>query len=401
MIKKELLILHLLILLSAAKGLLLCSSIRTCQECIKTARCSWNYDSAIDKCSSTKYPVELKKPCKDQRTVQIASNTLNETLIKDQQHNQLYFLVVLSKTIYPYIKQLLSHKDEIVRLLASSRIPNFQIGFSSFLDKSNNERFQDGGSMKTFRISMNLSSDIDKFFMLLNDTKITRKSSSESRDVLGAIQQILVCSQIGWRHDANKELVVLPDTKYFSAGDFETGNPNDGRCHLSPEGDYDESLNQDYPSEEQIYSLAKKTSTKIRFVVPENKMGTYENLAKFIEGLSVVKLEQEFPSIIEYIKNQYKPIAASAEMQHNIGISEHNKDQSATDTNITVPDAADIVEGTDENHCNCTPVDVEKVLQIIAQKNWTCPITKTMLCLLCLIAIFGISFGISFAVKRI
>jgi len=74
----------------------------------------------------------------------------------------------------------------------------------------------------------------------------------------------MVCTErIGWRKTSRKVILLATDGDYHNALDGKLVgilHPNDGNCHLGPDGYYTESKYLDYPSVSQINYLAKQVN---------------------------------------------------------------------------------------------------------------------------------------------
>lgn len=124
-----------------------------------------------------------------------------------------------------------------------------------------------------------------------------------------AIMQAIACrQQVGWREQARRLLVFSTDAGFHYAGDGKLGGviaPNDGECHLNPQGMYTHSTVQDYPSISQINQKVKENAINIIFAVTRNQISVYEKLVGHIQGSSAAVLSNDSSNVVDLVKEEY------------------------------------------------------------------------------------------------
>lgn len=243
----------------------------------------------------------------------------------------LYYLMDLSKSMEDDKAKL----AELGNLLASNmqRItPNFRLGFGSFVDKvampfvsTVPEKLKAPcpgcAAPYGFMNHMPLNTDTSGFTREVNASQISGNLDAPEGG-LDAILQAIVCrDEIGWRStSARKMLVFTTDANCHYAGDGKLAGivtPNDGKCHLSENGLYTESLEQDYPSISQIHQIAKEHKVNIIFATTSHLHPIYKKLTPLIEGSSAGKLDNDSSNIVELVQEQYEKITSKIELKDN------------------------------------------------------------------------------------
>lgn len=80
--------------------------------------------------------------------------------------------------------------------------------------------------------------------------------------------------------------------------------PNDGSCHLE-NGEYTQSVHQDYPSLSQINAKIQEHKVNIIFAVTADQIGIYEKLGNQLEGCSSGRLENDSSNVVQLVREQY------------------------------------------------------------------------------------------------
>lgn len=124
-----------------------------------------------------------------------------------------------------------------------------------------------------------------------------------------AIMQAIVCrKEIGWRDGARRLLLFSTDAGFHYAGDGKLGGvitPNDGNCHLGPDGLYEYSSVQDYPSISHINQKVKQHSVNIIFAVTGNQQSVYQKLSEHVEGSSCAQLSDNSSNVVQLVRDEY------------------------------------------------------------------------------------------------
>ncbi|KAJ8313535.1 hypothetical protein KUTeg_008096 [Tegillarca granosa] len=125
-----------------------------------------------------------------------------------------------------------------------------------------------------------------------------------------ALLQAVTCQdQIGWRDYSRRLLLFSTDAEPHFAGDGKLGGivkPNDGECHLDTDGNYTETVNQDYPSLSQLANAVKDNNINIIFAVPEKLVPYYRQISDFIPGSDTGQINDDSENVVQLIKHNYE-----------------------------------------------------------------------------------------------
>ncbi|CAG7818046.1 unnamed protein product [Allacma fusca] len=129
--------------------------------------------------------------------------------------------------------------------------------------------------------------------------------------------QVIACeSEIGWRDDARKLLIVFTDGSFHVAGDGKLAGivmPNDMKCHLD-NNSYTHEKILDYPSIGQLNVKVKEAQVHVIFAVTANQQRLYEKLRARIDGSEVVTFEKDSSNVAEIIRKEYKKLKETLEL---------------------------------------------------------------------------------------
>lgn len=222
-------------------------------------------------------------------------------------------------------------KENVVRLgsllanTMSNITTNYKLGFGSFVDK-NVEPIRSFSSCRyqsecpyPFKNRMKLNQDSSSFMDAVSSAQIV-SGSDVLEGGLEALVQATVCTdQIGWAERARRVILFVTDAISHMAGDGKIVGmytPNDGQCHLDPEGNY-AVQDQDYPSLGQISKMIKENAMNLIFAVTDDVQPIYSILSGKIVGSKVGRLAKDSNNIVELIKNIYQEIRSEVEMKDN------------------------------------------------------------------------------------
>ena len=125
-----------------------------------------------------------------------------------------------------------------------------------------------------------------------------------------ALIQVINCKkEINWNYPSRKIILFATDSLFHYAGDGKLGGivkANDGQCHLDKNGFYTETLNQDYPSLEQINKAIVSNQINIIFSVPDSAVRVYESLSENLEGTVTGMLAENSSNIVDLIRENYE-----------------------------------------------------------------------------------------------
>lgn len=278
-----------------------------------------------------------------QEVVQISPQRVGLKLRINQKHSlklsysqaidypvDLYYLMDLSKSMEDD-KEKLSLLGHTLAETMKNITLNFRLGFGSFVDKvlmpyvstvqKKLEHPCDGCEAPYgFRNHMPLSTDTENFADNVRDAAVSGNLDAPEGG-FDAIMQSIVCRpNIGWREKARRLLVFSTDAGFHYAGDGKLGGvitPNDGECHLAPNGTYTHSTIQDYPSISHINQKVKQNSINVIFAVTAQQIQVYKKLSQHIEGSSAAVLSSDSSNVVHLVREEYSKISSSVEMKDN------------------------------------------------------------------------------------
>lgn len=139
---------------------------------------------------------------------------------------------------------------------------------------------------------------------------------------LTALLQIAVReTEIGFRSDSQKVVVLTTDAAYHEAGDFDSARANNGDGVLDgdPPG-----TGEDYPSVGQVARALQDAGIVPIFAVTSGQRGTYEALVEEFGFGTVVDLSSDSSDIIGAIREGIRDVSA-AEIENAIGSDQKDK----------------------------------------------------------------------------
>ncbi|XP_042144884.1 integrin beta-PS-like [Ixodes scapularis] len=229
----------------------------------------------------------------------------------------LYYLMDLSNSMKDD-KDKLALLGDLLAEEMGKITSNFRLGFGSFVDKvvmpyvntvPEKLRVPCDGCVAPygFKNHMPLNSKTASFKEQVNEAQVSGNLDAPEGG-FDAIMQAVVCHQdIGWREKARRLLLFSTDSGFHYAGDGKLGGivkPNDGSCHLE-NGEYTQSVHQDYPSLSQINAKIQEHKVNIIFAVTADQIGIYEKLGNQLEGCSSGRLENDSSNVVQLVREQY------------------------------------------------------------------------------------------------
>lgn len=215
-------------------------------------------------------------------------------------------------------------KDNIARLgnqiaeEMTNITTNLTMGFGTFVDKtvmpySSPNRFSDSCNECIapygYRQHLKLNSDPSKFVESVQNARISENLDSAEGGFDALLQAVTCQDQIGWRDYSRRLLLFSTDAEPHFAGDGKLGGivkPNDGECHLDTDGNYTETVNQDYPSLSQLANAVKDNNINIIFAVPEKLVPYYRQISDFIPGSDTGQINDDSENVVQLIKHNYE-----------------------------------------------------------------------------------------------
>lgn len=236
----------------------------------------------------------------------------------------LYYLMDLTWTMRDDQEML----EQMANKMASkmySLTENYRIGFGSFADKAAMpfalmaEKYRENpcapeqavcGPVYGFRHRLNFTTDMGAFISKVNSSEITANLDNNEGG-LDALMQIMVCGErVGWAAKARKIIVFATDSKSHLAGEGKLAGivrRNDGKCHLDETGEYNGTLEYDYPSLEQIYRVLLRNKMNVIFAVANDYVHHYDMVHQLLKEMSSVGiLKMDSSNIIQLIEKGYQ-----------------------------------------------------------------------------------------------
>ncbi|KAJ8245952.1 hypothetical protein GJAV_G00262080 [Gymnothorax javanicus] len=153
--------------------------------------------------------------------------------------------------------------------------------------------------------------------------EVKKQRVSRNRDApeggFDAIIQAAVCKEkIGWRQGASHLLVFTTDAKTHVALDGRLAGivqPNDGKCHVGKDNNYDKSTTLDYPSLALITEKMSENNINLIFAVTNHVVPLYQNYSELIPGTTVGTLTDDSGNVIQLILDAYEKIRSKVELE--------------------------------------------------------------------------------------
>ncbi|XP_072562153.1 integrin beta-8 isoform X2 [Paramormyrops kingsleyae] len=250
----------------------------------------------------------------------------------------MYYLVDVSASMQDNLNRLktvgtgLSHR---MRDYSS----DFRVGFGSFVDKPVSPYINVHPSKVSnpcFDFKMQCRPTHGFMHMLSmtdNTTEFTRimlqQGISGNMDTpeggFDAMLQAAVCQRdIGWRPEAKRLLLVMTDQPSHLALDSKLAGivvPHDGNCHLDS-GGYTRSTSMEYPTIGQLAEKLLENSIHSIFAVEHGQYKWYEDLAPFLPGAYVGKLQAKASNLKDLVVEAYKKLLSDVEVE--VGVQDQH-----------------------------------------------------------------------------
>lgn len=234
----------------------------------------------------------------------------------------VYYLMDLTYSMKDHLNALIKLADKISDSMVDITT-RFRLGFGSFVDKVvmpysnmlpqklNNPCNANVPCIKAYGYRNHLSLTNDSFLFLekVKEAKLSGNLDNAEGGFDALVQVISCKKEINWNYPSRKIILFATDSLFHYAGDGKLGGivkPNDGQCHLDKDGYYTETINQDYPSIEQINKILVNNQINIIFSVPKSALKIYEILSENLEGSVTGELAEDSSNIIDLIKENYK-----------------------------------------------------------------------------------------------
>ncbi|XP_060104614.1 integrin beta-8 isoform X1 [Heteronotia binoei] len=243
----------------------------------------------------------------------------------------LYYLVDVSASMHKNIEKLntvgfdLSQKMENITL-------DLRLGFGSYVDKTVTPYI----SIHPGRIH-NQCSDYNLdcmpphgYINVLSLTdKITEFRSAISRQKISgnidtpeggfdAMLQATVCqSQIGWRREAKRLLLMMTDQTSHLALDSKLAGivvPNDGNCHLK-DNVYVKATSMEHPSLGQLSEKLIDNNINVIFAVQGSQFHWYKDLLPLLPGTIARQIESQAVNLSDLVVDAYEKLLSEVKIQ--------------------------------------------------------------------------------------
>lgn len=241
----------------------------------------------------------------------------------------LYYLMDLSNSMKDDKAKLAALGGELTNTLRNLT-KKFTIGFGSFVDKvmmpfaetspdKINTPCPNCTRAYAFKNNMPLDTDEKIFTQRVEEADISGNLDSPEGG-FDALMQAMVCKEeIGWRQQSRRIIVYSTDDKFHYAGDGRLAGivaPNDERCHLNEDSEYEAYDIYDYPSVAQVNKIAKRENINIIFAV-SGFVELYADISRLIETSSYGLMNEDSSNVVELVVNQYSQISSKVRLTDN------------------------------------------------------------------------------------
>ncbi|XP_069769942.1 integrin beta-8 isoform X7 [Narcine bancroftii] len=243
----------------------------------------------------------------------------------------LYHLVDTSASMVTNLERLHSMGYSVSQKMAKySR--DFQFGFGSFVDKPvspyiniHPDKLINPCSVYEtschpahgFMHVLSLTNNITEFKEAVEKQTISGNEDTPEGG-LDALLQVAVCeSQIGWRKDAKRLLLLITDQLSHLALDSRLGGivlPNDGKCHLE-DNLYTHSTIMEHPSLGLLVEKLLENSIHVIFAIQGSSINWYKELLPLMPGAVARQLNSELSNLSELVESAYQALLSEVELQ--------------------------------------------------------------------------------------
>ncbi|XP_035262028.1 integrin beta-3-like [Anguilla anguilla] len=245
----------------------------------------------------------------------------------------LYYLMDLSYSM----------KDDLIRLRTlgndladkmGKMTSNLRMGFGAFVDKplspymyiSPKEAVANPcyGIQTTclpqfgYKHVLSLTEEVSRFTEEVKKQRVSRNRDAPEGGFDAIIQAAVCKEKIGWRQGASHLLVFTTDAKTHVALDGRLAGivqPNDGKCHVGTDNNYDMSAILDYPSLALITEKMSENNINLIFAVTNPVVPLYQNYSELIPGTTVGMLTDDSGNVIQLIVDAYAKIRSKVELE--------------------------------------------------------------------------------------
>ncbi|XP_008292459.1 integrin beta-3-like [Stegastes partitus] len=245
----------------------------------------------------------------------------------------LYYLMDLSFSMKDDLVRLQTLGNELAATMGRTT-SNLRMGFGAFVDKTVSPYMytyppeavvnpcwginQQCQAQFGFKHVLSLTEQVDRF-----TEEVKKQQVSRNRDApeggFDAIMQAVVCKdKIGWRPDASHLLVFTTDAKTHIALDGRIAGivqPNDGKCYLDDDNNYNKSTVLDYPSLGLMTEKMSENNINLVFAVTSYVVQLYKEYSQLIPGTTVGTLSDDSGNVIQLIEQAYAKIRSKVQLE--------------------------------------------------------------------------------------
>ncbi|XP_067089159.1 integrin beta-3-like [Osmerus mordax] len=245
----------------------------------------------------------------------------------------LYYLMDLSYSMKDDLARLRTLSNDLAEEMGRTT-SKLRMGFGAFVDKPLSpymyiypeEAVQNPClGIKTvcmpqfgYRHVLSLTEQVARFTEEVAKQNISRNRDGPEGGFDGILQALVCNEKIGWREDSSHLLVFTTDAETHIALDGRLAGlvePNDGKCHLDKDNNYDMSTVMDYPSLALMSEKMSQNNINLIFAVTNNVLSLYTNYSELIPGTTVGTLSGDSGNVIKLILNAYEKIRSKVELE--------------------------------------------------------------------------------------
>ncbi|XP_060136713.1 integrin beta-8 isoform X1 [Zootoca vivipara] len=243
----------------------------------------------------------------------------------------LYYLVDVSASMHKNIEKLNSVGSDLSQKMENISL-DLRLGYGSYVDKTVSPYI----SIHPGRIH-NQCSDYDLDCMpphgyihvlSLTDKIAEFRSAISKQKISGnidtpeggfdAMLQAAVCqSQIGWRKEAKRLLLMMTDQTSHLALDSKLAGiviPNDGNCHLK-DNVYVKATSMEHPSLGQLSEKLIDNNINVIFAVQGSQFHWYKDLLPLLPGTTARQIESQAVNLSDLVVEAYKNLVSEVKIQ--------------------------------------------------------------------------------------
>uniref|UniRef100_A0A674NLW0 Integrin beta n=1 Tax=Takifugu rubripes TaxID=31033 RepID=A0A674NLW0_TAKRU len=281
--------------------------------------------SLSDKASGAADDVTQVKPQKIHMTLRQGDAKRFTVYVKQVEDYpvDLYYLMDLSYSMKDDLSRLRTLGNKLAQTMGSTT-SKLRMGFGAFVDKTMSPymythppgavenpclRIQDKCQAQFgFKNVLSLTEQVARFTEEVEKQQISRNRDAPEGG-FDAVMQAVVCKEnIGWRRDASHLLVFTTDAKTHLALDGRVAGlvqPNDGKCHLDNNNNYNQSTILDYPSLALMTEKMSENNINLVLAVTSYVVSLYKEYSQLIPGTTVGILSDDSGNVIELIQEAY------------------------------------------------------------------------------------------------